>query len=73
MVRVVPSSAVDRGIEHRSSQTNEHTIYICCYTANHATLRRKSNDWLAQNQDPMSEWGDMTICGLSEIALYKSN
>ena len=24
----------------------------------------KSNDWLAQNQDNVSEWDNMSICGL---------
>ena len=27
-------------------------------------LRRKSKDWLARNQDNVSEWGDMSIHGL---------
>jgi hypothetical protein len=27
----------------------------------HAALRRKSKDWLARNQDNLSEWGDMSI------------
>ena len=26
-------------------------------------LRRKSKDWLARNQDNVSEWGDMSIRG----------
>jgi hypothetical protein len=30
----------------------------------HAALRRKSKDWLAWNQDNVSEWGDMSIRGL---------
>jgi hypothetical protein len=30
----------------------------------HAALRRKSNDGLTQNQDNVSEWGDMSIHGL---------
>jgi hypothetical protein len=32
--------------------------------AKHAALRRKDNDWLARNQDNVSEWGDMSIRGL---------
>jgi hypothetical protein len=39
-------------------------ICICCFSAKHAVLKRKSKDWLARNQDNMSEWGDMSICGL---------
>jgi len=32
--------------------------------AKHATLRRESKDWLARNQDTVSEEGDMSIDGL---------
>ena len=27
-------------------------------------MKRKSKEWLAQNQDNVSEWGDMSIRGL---------
>ena len=40
----------------------------CCLSAKQATLRKKSKDWLARNQDNVSEWGDMSICGF--IKLY---
>ena len=46
------------------SQTNDYKIGICCFSAKHAALRTKSNDWLAGNQDNVSEWGDMSIQGL---------
>jgi len=36
-------------------------IGICCFSAKHATLRRKNKDWLALNQDNLSEWSDMSI------------
>ena len=36
----------------------------CCFSAKHATLRRKSKDWLVRNQDNVSEWGDMSGRGL---------
>jgi hypothetical protein len=58
------SCAVDYGFELRSGQTKDYKIGICCFSADHATIRRKSKDWLAQNQDNVSEWGDMSICGL---------
>jgi hypothetical protein len=48
MVSVLTSSAVDRGFE---------SIGICWFSAKHAALRRKSKDWLARNQDNVSEWG----------------
>ena len=59
MVSVLTSSAVDRGFKPRSGQ-----ICICCFSAIHAALRRKLNDWLARNHDNVSEWGDMSISGL---------
>jgi hypothetical protein len=51
-------------------QTKGYKIGICCFDAKHAALRRKSKDWLARNQDNVSEWGDMSIRGLwSKIQL----
>ena len=61
MISVLASSAVDHGFEPRLGQTNDYKIGICCFSAKHAALRRKSKDWLAQNQDNVSEWGDMCI------------
>ena len=61
MVSVLASSAIDRGFEPRSSQTKNYKIGICCFSAKHVALRRKNKDWLAQNQDNVSEWGDMSI------------
>ena len=64
MVSVLASSAVDRGFEPRSGQTKNSKIGMCCFSARHTVLGRKSNDWLAWNQDTVSEWGDMSINGL---------
>ena len=64
MVSVLTSSAVDPGFEPRSDQTKDYKIDICCFSAKHASLRRKSKDWLARNQDNVSEWSDMSIRGL---------
>jgi len=61
MVSMLASSAVDRGCVPRSGQTKDYKIGICCFSAKHAALRRKSKDWLAWNQDNVSEWGDMSI------------
>jgi hypothetical protein len=54
-------SAVDRDIEPRSGQTKDYRIGICCFSAKHAALRRKSKDWLARNQNNVSEWNDMQV------------
>jgi hypothetical protein len=64
MVSVPASSAVDRGFESRSGQSNDYTIGICCFSAKHAALRRKSKDWLARNQKNVSEWSDISTRGL---------
>jgi hypothetical protein len=34
-------------------------LVICCFSAKHASLRKKSKDWLARNQDNESKWSDM--------------
>ena len=47
---------------NRSGQTKVYKIGICCFSTKHAALRRKSKDWLAWNQDNVSEWGDISIC-----------
>jgi hypothetical protein len=63
MVSVLASRAVYREFEPRSGQTKDYKIGICCFSAKHAALRRKSKVWLALNQDNVSEWGDMSIRG----------
>ena len=60
MVSVLASSAVDRWFEPRSGQNKDYQIGICCFSAKHVALRRKSIDWLARNQTNVSEWSDMS-------------
>jgi hypothetical protein len=64
MASVLASSEVDRWFEPRSGQTKDYKIGMCCFSAKHVALRRKSKDWLARNQNNVSEWGDMSIGGL---------
>jgi hypothetical protein len=54
MVSVLASSEVDRGFDRG----------IYCFSAKHAALRSKSKDWLARNQNNVSEWIDMSARGL---------
>jgi hypothetical protein len=63
MVSVHASSAVDRGFEPRSGKTKHFQICICFFSAKHAALRRKSKDWLARNQNNVSEYSDMSTRG----------
>jgi hypothetical protein len=74
MVSVFTSSVVDRGFESRSGQNKDNKIGICCFSAKHAALRRKSKDWSARNQNNMSEWSDMlpADCCFGKLALQKS-
>jgi hypothetical protein len=51
MVSVLVSSAVYRVYETRSGQTKDYLIGILCFSANHASLRRKTKDCLAQNKN----------------------
>jgi len=37
------------------AETKDYKIGICCFSAKHAALRRKSKDWLARNQNNVSE------------------
>ena len=64
MVCVLAWSTVDRGFEPQSGQTKDYKIGICCFSAKHAALRRKSKDWLARNQNNVSKWSDISTRGL---------
>ena len=51
MVSMLASSAVDRGFQARSNKTKKYQIGICCFSAKHTSLRKKSKDWLVWNQN----------------------
>ena len=44
-----------------SNKPKNYAIPTCCFSAMHTVLRGKSKNWLARNQDNVSEWGDMSI------------
>jgi hypothetical protein len=64
MVSVLASSVVDRRFEPRSDQTKDYRIDMCCFSAKHAAVRRKNKDWLARNQNNVSEWSDVSTLKL---------
>ena len=64
MDSVLASDVVDRGFEPRSGQTKDYKIGLCCFPVRHVALRRISKDWLARNQNNVSEWSDMSTRGL---------
>jgi hypothetical protein len=61
MLSMLASSTVDHGFHPRSGLTKDYKIGTCSFSAKHAALRRKNKDWLALNQDNVSEWSDMSI------------
>jgi len=63
IVSIIMSRVVDHRLLPLSGQTKDYEIGICCFSAKHAALRRKSKDWLPQNQDNVSEWSSMSTCG----------
>ena len=64
---MLASSAVDCGFEPRSGQTKDYKTGICCFSTKNAAFRRKRKDWLARNQNNVSEWCDMsTSVGLEQ-------
>ena len=56
--RALASSAVHREFELWSRQANDYKIGICCFSAERTSLMRKNNDWLARNQDDVSDWNN---------------
>jgi hypothetical protein len=52
---LLASSAVGRGFEPRLGPTKDYRIGICFFSAKHAALRRKIKNWLARNQNNVSE------------------
>ena len=70
MVSVLVSSAVDHGFESRSCQTKDYKIGICCFSANHTVLRRKSR--LVGSESGCVKSGVTCLsadCCFSELAL----
>jgi hypothetical protein len=42
---------IDRGFEPRLGHTKDYKISICCFSAKHTALRRKSKDWLVHDNN----------------------
>ena len=64
MVSVLALSVGDCGFESQAGHTEDYEIGICCFSARHAALMSNSKDWLSWNQNNVSEWRDMSLCGL---------
>ena len=74
MVNVFASSALDRGFEPRSSQTNDYMTCIYCFSAKHVALWRAMTGWLEIGiMCPNGATCLSADCCFSELALWKSN
>jgi hypothetical protein len=64
MVEMLASSTVNRRLKPRSGQSTKDckigTLSICYFSAKYAVLRSKCGDWLAKNQDNVSQWSDLS-------------
>jgi hypothetical protein len=60
MISVLDLGAVDYGFEPRSRQIKDYIIGICCFSAKHAALKRKSK----------SVWLGIRTCNWSVNILY---
>ena len=52
----IVGSSLDQG----KLSFHKYKIGICCFSAKHAALKNKSKVWLAQNNDNVSEWSNMS-------------
>ena len=59
MVSMLTSSALGHGFESWSGQIKDYKIGICSFSTKHTALRRKSKNWLAQNQENVFEWNQL--------------
>ena len=55
MVSMLASSAVDCGFKPRSGYPKNIKLVLVAFPLKNAALRRKSKDWLARNQDNVSD------------------
>ena len=58
------SSVVHYGFDPLSYHTKDYKTGICCFSSKRAAFSTKNKDWLARNQNNVSEWSDMSIYGL---------
>jgi hypothetical protein len=58
MVSMLVSSVVHRGFEPWSGQIKDYKIGICCFSTKYTAQTSKS--WLAQNQNNVSEWSNIS-------------
>ena len=48
-------------VRARSGQTKDYAVDMCGFPAKHTAVSSKSKNWLAWNQNNVSEWSNMSI------------
>jgi hypothetical protein len=61
---MLASSMVKHGFKSQSSQAIDYKIGICCFYTKYTALWSKKKRLVGWNQDSVSEWNDMSTCGL---------
>jgi hypothetical protein len=64
---------VDHGFEPQSGQFKDYKTGICCFSAKHAALRRKSKNGLARNQDIVSNREEIEVCYFTLHAIIRKS
>ena len=64
MVSVFTSGVIDLVFHPRSGQIKDYKIGNTASLLSTLELRRKSNGWLTLSHDNVSDWSDMSVCGL---------
>ena len=72
MVSVLASTAVDRGFKPWLGQTTNYKIGICCFSAKHIALRRKTSLLGIRIMCPSGATCLPADCCFSELALLKT-
>jgi hypothetical protein len=60
---------VDHGYTLQSGQPKYYDFDFGCFYAKNAQLKTNIKDWLARNQDNISEWCDISTHGLAVVLL----
>ena len=71
MVSILASGAVDCWFKLWVGLTKDYKIGLCLCSAKHTVLNSKGKDWLAQNQNNMSELSEMSTRGLVSVSTMK--
>ena len=73
IVSILVSCAADCGFKLWASLTKDYTIGVCWCCAQHIALSSKGKEWLANNQNNVSELSNMSTRDLLQWVIWISN